>query len=198
MEIYQATCLQSWLGQEIRNVLYYEYSGSAPSSAILQGMADDIRGAWSTGHNTYLKNTWRLYGVDWRRVDAPGWPTVGFGFTSGDLVGALSSGEDIPTQIALLVTGTAYAPPPNKVRTYLAGFTEAGLNNGLFATSVRNAAVTWASAIDTLADSGETMTRVAVKWDRVNDVVTDYNAVGNYFTSQVPATQRRRRIGRGM
>jgi hypothetical protein len=196
-EIYQAVALQRWLGQEVRNILYYEFSGTSPTTTTLQDMSDDVRGAWSTSIGSALTDEWALYGVIWRRVDEAGWPGVEYGFTSGVLTGTNTTGESQPTQVAMLVHGLAYTTKPNRVRSYLGGFTELALSDGLFtSTAITNGGL-WASALDTLAFGGETMTRVAAQWNPDHSVVVATNPIGTYTVSQVPGTQRRRRIGRG-
>lgn len=204
MAVYQVVHLQRLLGQEVRNIFYYETAQETLSTAQLQELADDIRALYVTGRAaSTMSNDWSLYGITVRRIDAEGYPGIDVGFTSGAYTGT-STTENIPTQIALLVHGVSYVPKPNRVRTYLSGYVETNITDGKFNTARVAAEVAFIETLDTLTIDGQAWSRVSVEWALSDDVppvrlgyVTDWNVIDNYFGTDIPATQRRRRIGVG-
>lgn len=197
MAIWQVTHLQRLLGQEVRNVFHYTAAPTSLSAAQLQELADDIKAIYVAGtEDANRTNDWSLYGVNVRRVDVAGVPGQDVGFTGGSLVGA-SAGENVPTQIAILVHGVSYVTKPNRVRSYLAGHSISAIADGLVDAAFRTSALGLIQALDTLTIDGQTFSRVSAQWDALHETVVAFNEIDNYFVSDVPATQRRRRIGRG-
>jgi len=204
MAVYQVVHLQRLLGQEIRNIFYYETAQTDLSTAQLQELADDIRDVYvASGIVPHRTNDWQLYGITIRRIDAAGYPGIDVGFTSGALVGAAAS-ENIPTQVALLVHGVSYVQKPNRVRTYLGGYNEGGTVDGIWHATTQAVSLDLVELLDTLTIDGQTWERVTVQWAMSNDdpperlgYADSWNVIDTYFVSSVPATQRRRRIGVG-
>jgi len=197
MAVQQVVHLQRLLGQEVRNVFYYETTHETLSAAQLQEVADDIRDVWATLNTASGQvNDWQLYGVGIRRVDVAGIPSIDVGFTSGTLVGS-SPSESLPTQTAMLCHGVAYVPKPNRVRTYLAGRAEGHLADGYWNAAALSNVLNWIQALDTLTIDGVSWERVSAQWNLAHTLVEDWNQITTYFVSDIPATQRRRRIGRG-
>lgn len=198
MAIWQVTLKQRWLGQEVRNVLHYEGAQESLTASEATELANDFRGDFTstTGLVGALSNDWTLYGVAVRRVDEAGWPTVELGFTAGPLVGT-NAAENLPTQVALLVHGTAYAQKPNRVRTYFGGMPETQSVDGLWSPAVQTLFLTFAAVLHSESIGGDLWERVAVEWSGDRTHVVAWNTIENYFVTPVPATQRRRRIGVG-
>jgi len=200
MPIWQVTMKQRVLNQEVRNVIYYLGAQETLSGSEQQELADDMRADWATTTgliNNVLCTAWRLYGINLRRVDEPGWPSIDLGFTSGELVGT-GSAEVMPTQVAVLIHGTAYAQKPNRVRTYLGGVQEAAIAASQVTPAAQATILTFAGVLHSESIGGDLWKRVAAKWDTDRTHVVAYNEITNYAVSATPATQRRRRIGRGV
>ena len=197
MAVHQVTHLQRFLGQEVRNVYHYETTHESLSAAQLQELADDIRAAWVSAVGAVNQsNDWSLYGISTRRVDVAGIPGIDVGFTSGALAGTATN-ESLPSQIAMLAHGVAYVAKPNRVRTYLSGLVENHLSDGIWASAAMTARLNLMNALDTLTIDGVSWERVSVEWNLAHTAVVEWNQMFTYFVSEVPATQRRRRIGRG-
>lgn len=205
MAIWQVVWKQRLLGQEARNVLHYEGANTSLGLIELTEIADQIRASWVTHVGVANQvNDWQLYGIGLRRVDSAGFPSIDVGFTEGPLLGT-SSNEALPSQVAMLIHGSTYTQKPNRVRTYLCGLAEGHSVDGIFTPASVASRVALIEENDELSVGPGTWTRVAVRWAMSNDdppvslgYVTDWNEIDEYFGVSVPATQRRRRIGRGV
>lgn len=198
MPVYRVNSLQSLLAQQIMNVFYYDVD-DVLSSGQAQEIADTFRSAYAAAFTTNeLASAWSYDAIEVRRVDLADQPTLLVAPTAGPLSGT-SSTDPLPTQIALLVRGTAFTTFPRTVRTYQAGSNEAELNAGLFTAAFRDACVTFIETIDTMNLTGANALRVAARIENTEagSVVTDFNRITDYVGIRIPATQRRRRIGVG-
>lgn len=198
MGIYQVVAKQTYLGQQMRNVFYYETT-STLSAAQRQELADVLRVAWATFSAAIgLVDDWSLDGVYFRDVESGGIPGVDLSFTSGVLTGP-SVGTPMPAQVSLLVIGRSGTIKPNQVRTYLCGLnTTVSDSDGFFLAANVVDAFDWAVDMDTLALTGDTAHRVAASWTTGEaPFVDDVNELITYSAKENPATQKRRRIGRG-
>ncbi len=198
MGIYQVVAKQTFLGQQIRNVFYYNTTGALDASQ-LQELADIVRVAWALmDTNVSLVNTWSLDGLYIRDVGSGGIPGADWAFTAGVLTGA-SGLDPLPTQVGLLVIGRSGTVVPNQVRTYLCGYNVTGIDvDGHFVTAAALHAFNWAVDMDVLAMTGDTAQRVAAHWTIGDDpYVDDTNFLVTYVAKDNPVTQKRRRIGRG-
>lgn len=199
MALYQVAVKQQLLNQEVRNIYYYETSGLLDGSQV-QELVDDIRGLYVT-HITAASvvDDWRFYGIDFRRVDEPGYLGTSWIPTSGSFVGTNTS-DPVPTQVALLVNGYGATQRPNRVRSYLCGWGEGSIGaNGQWISSATTSANNFIVAMDTIAVTGDVLTRQAAQWatpDATHVVV--WNPIASYAPTGNPATQKRRRIGRGI
>lgn len=196
MAIYMLTAKQTLLAQEVRNVLYY--STQDETTAGLQAIVDGLRSAWSANLAGDLVPEWQLYGVDVRKVDVAGQPTIEYAFTSGVLDGA-GTGDSVATQVAGLVSFTALTSKPNRARSYLAGLQESALTDSQWGTLILGRMEGWGT--DTLDPTGGTITGVArltVSWDSFHTYVLGGNILTEVRAVPVPGTQRRRRIGIGI
>lgn len=199
MSVYQIVANQTWIGQEVRNVLYYDVDAVLDASQ-LQEAADKVRLAWATMMASgALADNWVLHSCGIRLVSTPGLDGIEQSFSSGVLAG-VSGIDTLPTQIALLVIGRTGTAKPKQVRTYLAGMTEDWLTDGgVWAAAYLAYAHDWASDISTLVVTGEVLVRVAAQWTAPpGPYVDEFNFINSYTETPVPATQKRRRIGVGI
>lgn len=200
MTIYQVTHKMRWLGQECRNVYYYETQVGNPSSSEWQDIADEIRADFVAEMGGFLVPEWAFYAIDYRIVDTAGLLTFEKVPTSGEYVGT-SGSDSLPTQVALLVSVKGTTTKPNRTRTYMAGFSESAVVDSLFITSVLSAGETLVDLQSVLNAAGTNeLQRVAAQWNSSHtQVIATNNVAGDAsVASLVPATQRRRRIGVGI
>lgn len=198
MGIYQVVGKQTHLGQQMRNVFYYTTTG-ALTTTLKQELADVFRVKWSTWATAAgLCNDWSLDGIYIRDVASGGIPGVDLTFTSGVLTGP-SALDPLPAQVSLLVIGRTGTVKPNQVRTYLTGLNVTMSDaDGFFVAATVVDAFDLAVDLDVLALTGETAYRVAASWTLgSNPYVDDTNIMVTYSAKENPATQKRRRIGRG-
>jgi hypothetical protein len=133
-------------------------------------------------------------------VDSAGLLTFSETFTAGESAG-LSATDVLPTQIALLVSNKGTTTKPNRARTYLAGWTEGGVTDSLFGPSARASAEAFCDFQSDLNGGGANpLQRVAAQWNTSHTqvIVTNDLSGAASVASEVPATQRRRRIGVGI
>ena len=187
--------LQTWQGQQCRNVIHY--AGGDAVQANAQAIADQIRVLYATHMTSRLSTTWSARGITAKELDVVSNPTIEYPFTSGSIAGA-STGETLPSQMALLARFISYTARPNRGRMYLPGFTEGDMASGQWHTNTLSAALAFANGLLDLPTTltlgmALTITRV----DKVTGVLVGSNIVENVATEPIPATQRRRRIGVG-
>jgi hypothetical protein len=200
MTIYQVTHKMRWLGQEVRNVYYYETIDAEPSALEWDDIVDEIRGDFDSLLKTILSQQWAFWGIDYRVVSSPGLLSFEALPTAGELVGT-SATDDVATQVALLISVKGVTTKPNRARTYLSGMTQGQVNDSLFAAGVRADAEEFIDMQSVLNAAGvNELQRVAAEWNNGHtQVVASNNIAGRASkASLVPATQRRRRIGVGM
>ncbi len=200
MAIFQVVHKQRWLLQEIRNVYYYETITGNPATSEWDDIVDEIRADYVAELSTDLSTNWEFYGIDFRQVDVSGLPSFSAIPTLGIFAGT-DVADDVPTQVAMLISVKENTTAPNHVRTYLAGLTEDGNNLSLWKSGVMGSAETFIDLQSVLNAAGANeLQRVSARWNTAHDAVTAFNNVAGAaaVASQVPATQRRRRIGIGI
>jgi hypothetical protein len=198
--IYMVTLKSVWLAQQCRNVLYYETQAGEPTDAEWQDIADEVRTTYDAGLDSLMSDEWHTYGIDYRRVDTPGLPTFSKNYTAGILVGSAIT-DDLPTQIAMLVSIKGATTKPNHARSYLPGMTTGQLEDGQWESIPLQSGANFIGALGSLNSAGTNdLFRVAVTWNSSHTQVVDWNTLvgGIAQASSVPATQRRRRIGQGI
>lgn len=199
MPIFQVTTLQTWRNQEVRNIYYY-LTNDVLSAQQRQDVADAFANAYDALQViTNLDNDWEYYGVEVRQVDVADLPSQTVAPTAGPVVGLDASNAGLPNQIALVTSFYAPTQAPRRARTYLAGLTESHIGHpGTFGSSIVTAAEGFFTDVDSITVTGDTLLRVAVHWDTVNNVVDDWNRLETFIVRTNPATQRRRRLGSGI
>lgn len=200
MTIYQVTHKMRWLAQECRNIYYYETTVGDPSTSEWQDIVDEIRvdisGAWAD----LLSENWEFYGIDYREVDTAGLLTFSVTPTAGTIFGN-SAQDDVPTQVALLVSVKGTTVKPNQARTYLCGFQQTSVSESQWQSGVMSEAETFIDNQSVLNGAGTNpLQRVAAQWNTSHtQVIATNNIAGSAAVASItPATQRRRRIGVGI
>lgn len=185
-----------WQGQQVRNI-YYVAGGDA-LYANAQDIGDAIRAAYNAELIAHMDNALTWYGFDAKELDVVTNPWIEHTFTSGDLVGA-NADLPLPTTVAALVTWLAFTARPNRKRSYIPGITNGRVQqSGLWTTAL----------VDDLNAFGEllidlpTTTSLAIAFviarvNRETGVLVGSNILEAVRASNIPATQRRRRIGVG-
>ncbi len=200
MGTYLVTHKALWLGQQIRNTFYFITSVGEPSDVEWQTIADEIRSEWVAAMQPRLTDNYSFYGVDRRRVDLLGLLTFSEAFTAGAVAGT-HSGDNVATQVALLVTNKGTTTKPNRARSYLCGNTESDMTDSIWSSTVLAAAEAFIDDQSALNTGGANpLTRVAAQWNAPHTQVVATNDLSGAASvaHQVPATQRRRRIGVGI
>lgn len=186
--------------QQVRNTFYYVTTVGEPSGSEWQDIADEIRTEWVAQLQARMVTDIALYGIDRRRVDIAGLLTFGETFTSGAAAGS-SAVDSVATQIALLVSNKGATTKPNRARTYLAGWHEDDMVDSLWGSAARTAAEAFIDFQSDLNGGGTNpLQRVAAQWNIGHTQVIATNDISGAASvaSNVPATQRRRRLGVGI
>lgn len=200
MGTYQVTWLQRWLLQEIRNTFYYITTVGEPSDSEWQDVVDEIRADIVSTGVTNWSDDWEFYGIDRRRVDTAGLLSFREVPTSGSVAGT-SAGDSVATQVALLISNKGTTTKPNRARTYLGGMIEGNTADSLWDSAILSAMEGLCDDQSALNSGGTNpLTRVAAQWNTSHTQVIATNDLSGAVSvgSQVPATQRRRRIGVGI
>lgn len=200
MGTYQVTWLQRWLLQEIRNTFYYVTSVGEPSDSEWQDIVDEIRADLVAAGAAKWTENFEWYGIDRRRVDTAGLLSFREVPTSGVFAGTVVT-DDLPTQVAMLVSNKGTTTKPNRARSYLGGFSEDTVTDSLFGSSHRSDMEALIDLQSNLNGGGTNpLSRVAAQWNTSHTQVIATNDLSGSASvaSIVPATQRRRRIGVGI
>lgn len=197
MANFQVRFDQTWLGETIYNVTYWQLPGS--DEAALEAYADAVRASFVTHILSMMSDDWSLDSLTVRQMDG-GLPFSQLvGFTLGQLVGG-ATGENLARQTALLVSTAALAGRPNRGRLYFGGlteFTNTALGNAQ-ATHVdafEAMVLDWANGLTTAV--GDAFLRIA-RPNFLTNLWTASNAVSFVSGRTIWATQRRRRPGVGV
>lgn len=194
MSVFRITTVGLSQGQAWNNVFYLDSNLSVEE---LQEDVDDIVETYRTHLAPVLSVSWSLNEVHARGAEIAGSPTFVYIPTLGPVNGA-----DVTTvaanQVALLVSFSALTLPPNRVRKYIPGAVGQGIDfDGTWVAAVQTAAQAWGDAIvDIGTGDPNTLFPLSARLDE-NGLVVDSNEMDVAVVREVPATQRRRRIGVG-
>jgi hypothetical protein len=200
MGTYMVTHKYRWFNQECRNVFYYVTSVGEPSDSEWQDIVDEIRADIVAETQASLTDDINFYGIDRRRVDIAGLLSFSEVPTAGIVTGG-SGTDSLATQIAMLISVKGTTTKPNRARTYLPGFTEASVTDSLFVSGQLSAGEDLVALQSNLNTGGTNpLSRVAAQWNTSHTQVIVTNDLSGAIPvgSEVPATQRRRRIGVGI
>lgn len=198
--VHMVTHKMVWLNQEIRNIFYYEEITGAPSDSEWQDIVDEIRADYVAELIAQLSPEWSFYGIDRRIVSTAGLLSFSEVPTAGSVVGT-SGGDSVATQVAMLASVKGTSTKPNRARTYVAGLTESSMTDSLWGSTARGAVEALIDLQSVLNNAGtNALQRVSAQWNSSHTQVIVYNniAARPALASEVPATQRRRRIGVGI
>lgn len=200
MTVYMVTHKCVLLSQQVRNVYYYETTVGNPSVAEWTDIVDEIRADYVSEFGNDLANDFQFHAIDYRIVDSPGLLSFEAVPTAG-IWGGGGTVDPLPTQIALLVSVKGTTTKPNRARTYLCGFMDDQVVDGLWTNAVRGIAEDFIDFQSVLNSGGTNpLQRVSAQWNSSHTQVIVHNNIAGSagLSSQVPATQRRRRIGVGI
>lgn len=200
MGIFQVVHWQVFQAQQVRNIYYYETITGNPSTSEWQDIVDEIRVDWDTHLKSKMTPMWAFNQITYRQVDVVSLPSFTVLPTAGVLLGT-NVGDEVPAQVALVVSVKGATAPPRNARTYLAGMGAGNLFEGLVTASMIAAAELFIDLQSVLNAAGTNeLQRVSAQWNTAHTQVIDFNNIAGSASaaSPVPATQRRRRIGVGI
>jgi hypothetical protein len=200
MTIYQVTLKQRYYDQEVRNVFYYETTVGDPSTSEWKDIADEIRSDLDTYWNGRCVPEWEFYAIEYREVDTPGLLSFEAIPTSGSLFGT-DTGEGSASQLAVLCRVKGTSTKPNRARSYLCGVAADKIVDSKWDSGTTDSAEDFIDEMSVLNNAGtNTLQRVAAQWNTAHTEVTVTNNISAQasLASEVPATQRRRRLGVGI
>ena len=190
--------LDQQIGDEVcKNVTYWQLPDN--QTATLQTFADNLRGTFVTPDLVgWLSTNWTLLSITARQMDGGGAFSQLVTFGLGPLVGG-SLGQQLPTQLALLVSTGFLGPKPNRGRIYFGGLVEdANTGTGQPVLAARDdfqtAVEVWRDGVATGA--GNAFLRIARPDFLANNWVLN-NPAESVIARNQWATQRRRRLGVG-
>jgi len=196
MSIYQITTQGKVLGQACENVFYVQHD--TMTTEILFASRDRITDLWEEYIMPQQCDAFTMNSTSVRRVDVAGYPAVVYGVDpsiQGD-----RTEDTLPTQSTVNVYLYSNTLKPNKGRKYIGGWSEPGLGgDGLWTGTVVTAVTNFMTNLIMMGDSEpETYAQwVTVRWDAEHEFVEAFNQIESFIVSNIPGTQRRRKIGVG-
>jgi len=185
----------SFLGQRMNNVLVFSNVQDDPVQ--MQAQADAIRGSWSSLMAPISNVQLTLESITFVfNGDLPIY-SIEVPFTLGPVAGS-NPGQVIPTQAALLVTTVHSGGKPNRGRLYLPGMVEGSLDaQGRFDASTRADAHDWVESLADGVGAAGSIIFLRIARRSPQGVIEISSPVNLIIPREVPAIQRRRRIGQG-
>jgi hypothetical protein len=182
-------------GAQIRNIFYISGGGFSGNE---QAIVDYIRTVFNNRLLAQTVNNLQYYGVDVRDVGTPSLPTIEYSFTSGAWTGT-GTAQSLPNQVAALVNFRANVAKPNLSRKFIAGMTNAGLNDdGSWSTAYVAALQAWGNDMIAIGSTISGVGIASVQWSGDNTYVTGANIMTFAQVGLYPSTQRRRKPGVGI
>lgn len=190
---------QRYLNQECRNV-FYVGGQDATDYTNAQAIVDYFTSTWDTNMAGGLMDSWTLYEFDVQQVTTANQPVLQYQPTGGAIVGDNTSADELPTQIASLLSFRCPTARPNRSRKYLTGFPETSMTQGLWIAS--HVALVEAFATDLLDIGAGTSLDLDLVVVRLSStapyIVSLQNTLTNFVVPNIPVVQRSRRIGSGV
>jgi hypothetical protein len=176
--------------QRTTNIHYVRTTGTDYDEA--QAAVSYIMNAYYDHVRPHVRNTTSYEGAMVRPLGGGGLPAIFVMPGVGSFNGALTE-QALPRQIAALVSYGSVSPRPNRKRSYLGGFTEAGWDGGNWSVAVMTGLDRFGSEmIDMDASTAGVMQYVTIRLG-TGGVVAGVNALTSYTVNAYAATQRRRR-----
>lgn len=181
--------------QEVKNVTVWSNFPTDPTD--LQAMADILRTRWGVSCVGVQSPQWSLQSVTFIYNESLPIYSVEVPFTGGVLTGSNPAGP-LTTQVALLISTRYLGAPPNRGRIYFGGLNEGstGVNNRFFAGAIDpfvNMVESWANGVD----YGSNIAYLRIARRNADGTIDITSPVSSVIGRDVPATQRKRRIGVG-
>lgn len=196
MGILQITMKQTFVGQQVRNMLYFEGLDAVQANA--QAVGDYLRTMWDTHLKVMLAPTWQLNDFTAREVQSAGLPPIEYSFTAGGVTGAAIT-EPVASQVAGIVSFKANTIRPNAARNYIAAINSSALVQSQFTAAATNLLFAWGQGVNGIRLAAPLgLDHVSARWNETRTYVTDTNVLTIAIARSVPGTQRRRRIGVGV
>jgi hypothetical protein len=189
----QVVISQTLLSKTVLNVTNWQI-GSVSDTSI-QDLADSLRASYVAHVQPVLTDNWRFDRIEVREMDGGSPFTIVKEPTLGALIGG-STGDNLPTTVALLVSTSATAPKPNRGRVYFCGLSEISQTNSAWEPTTLNLfedlVQEWADGL--VVTGGNAFLRIA-RVDYGLNIFTANNPVEGVIAQVSPATIRNRRLG---
>ncbi len=182
----------------VNNVLFYEDDG-APNLINANQLVTQIVDAWIAHMQPNLASTLVFEGIDiYFTSNAPGTPGIPSEEARFPIAGS-STADASANQLALLLRSRCVDGPPWRGRLYLAGWPDGAIGaDGLWQAGQLAAAKAYGDALQTLNAAGQgAVARVIYTQKAASYPVGSMGLVNANEGEAVPATQTRRRLGRG-
>jgi len=186
-------------GNALRNVHYYNVSGTTLSVAQQQELVDGVDSAYKAFLQAILADTVAISAYDVRQVDLPDLPAIEYIPTAGAWGGTENS-DQLALQLCALTTFKAPTVYPRTSRTYHFPMTEfSNTGDGRLDPSAQTDCNLWAAGMQSIpVTGGLNPEKCTVKFGGDPRVVTDFNILQSFITARNFATQRRRKRGVGI
>jgi len=182
----------------LRNIHHYLYDGDPLTQTEMQAVINVVDQDYKDNLQSFFSPEVLMgtYGI--RRVDLGDQPEAVLQATAGTWVGT-STLDQMPEQLAAIVTFRAFSAYPRTTRSYMFPSTE--YNNtvtGGILSGALTALTAWANdmAVLTVAAVGD-LQKVAVRFGGTPRAVEAYNIVTSFAVAGRWRSQRRRRLGVG-
>ena len=184
---------QTLANEEIVNVL--GFSNVSEDEDELQDLADEIRESWANELATNLSIDWQLDDIKVSFIDNDHISHSTIITPSLGPLEGLDPGDILPTQSCLLTTFSYAGVKPNRGRSYLAGYTEAGTLDGVWLGGLRVGATQHYQGMVDGLNIGNTVAFLRIV-GRPNDTRPNYvtNPITSIGTHGPVRTQRRRSL----
>lgn len=192
MTVHRVQINQSLQGKATANVMWWDIPDT--STPAIQEFADTFRVAVSNEIAPFMSDQWILKDMLLRPLDGGGPYSFNVFFTNGQL-----SGDDpadiLPSQVAVLVSGTYQGPRPNRTREYWGGLCEGSSGSSGWTSNVMAAFEDFYQILGAgLANGFSIAFPRIVRPDWVNNTPEFNNPVDSYIVRQRSGTIRNRRL----
>jgi len=195
MTTYEVKVYQRFLGQKILNRFFVEDPGDVGTYGTI---AQHFFDAWDAHLMPTLNDQWVFDVVGLRKLDVPGASEVLVVPTGAPKTGAVGGSPPSAAQVAALISWAAGDVRPNRGRTYLAGLNSENVtDDGLWGTGLQSALNSFAQALLDMSSIGALIDLVIRGKDPAGGSDPIQHEIESFVVRNVPATQRRRRLGVG-
>ena len=180
MAVYHFRVNQRVFGKQISNGLYYDID--APSETDLDDFCDDVATVWGNRVGSFSID-WELETIATRLIDGTGLPYV-TRFTAQ--FNGTDSSQTLGSQVQVPLFFRSITGRPNRSWIQLAGFTEAGITNGVLEVPLFQTLQDMGSEFNLLtAPSGKTAQHVIARVSGNPQNVDAFNPVASWVLKSV-------------